>query len=183
MKYFFASDIHGDLGGARAMATAFERERADRLFLLGDLLYHGPRNPLPPAHDPKGVIELLNGMKDKITAVRGNCDAEVDQMVLSFSLMDDYVVLPLAKGKVYLTHGHLPESRLKGLSRGDVLVNGHTHIAGVTVTDSGYVCLNPGSVSLPKGGTPACYMIYDTKENVFSIRRLTDSCEVSTYFI
>lgn len=163
------------------MARAYREEGADRLFLLGDLLYHGPRNPLPPAHDPKGVIELLNGMKDEITAVRGNCDAEVDQMVLSFPLMDDYAVLMLGKERVYLTHGHLPESRLKGLSEGDVLVNGHTHIAGVTVTDSGHACLNPGSTSLPKGDTPACYMVFDTEAGVFSIRRLLDGSEFASY--
>lgn len=181
MKYFFASDIHGDLGGARAMVSAYREEGAERLFLLGDLLYHGPRNPLPPAHDPKGVIELLNGMRDKITAVRGNCDAEVDQMVLTFPIMDDYAVLPLGSTKVYLTHGHLQESRLVGLSEGDILVNGHTHIAGVAKTDSGHVCLNPGSTSLPKGDTPACYMVFDSETGTFSIRRLSDGSEFASY--
>ena len=163
------------------MAAAFERERADRLFLLGDLLYHGPRNPLPPAHDPKGVIELLNGMKDKITAVRGNCDAEVDQMVLSFSIMDDYAVLPLATAKAYLTHGHLRADRLPAPQATDILIMGHTHIAGVSKNATGTVCLNPGSVSLPKGGTPACYMVLDTETCAFSIRRLLDGSEFASY--
>lgn len=181
MKYFFASDIHGDLAAAREMAAAFERECADRLFLLGDLLYHGPRNRISAAYDPARVSELLNGMKDKITAVRGNCDAEVDQMMLSFPIMADYAVLPLGDRAAYLTHGHLSEDRLPNLQGADILITGHTHIAGVSKNATGTLCLNPGSVSLPKGDTPACYMIFDTETGVFSIRRLADGSEFSAY--
>ena len=178
MKYFFASDIHGDLAAARSMQAAFEREGAERLFLLGDLLYHGPRNNIPATYDPKGVIALLDGMKDKICAVRGNCDAEVDQMVLSFPIMADYAVFSLPSGTAYLTHGHLfGGGAPTALKKGDVLIEGHTHVAGVTYDAAGIACLNPGSVSMPKGDTPACYMIYDTEACVFHIRRLLDGSE------
>ncbi len=182
MKYFFASDIHGDLAAAREMAAAFDKEGAAHLFLLGDLLYHGPRNNIPATYDPKGVIALLNGMKGKISAVRGNCDAEVDQMVLSFPIMADYAVFLLPHGTAYLTHGHLFGGGAPAeMGAGDILIEGHTHIAGVFKDDAGNICLNPGSVSMPKGDTPACYMIYDTEACSFSIRRLSDGSEFCCY--
>ena len=107
MKILFACDLHGDRAAVDELLKTFERERADRLVLLGDILYHGPRNDLPRAYDPKGVIALLNGKKDVILAVRGNCDTEVDQMVLDFPILADYAVLPLPNGGLaYLTHGH-----------------------------------------------------------------------------
>ena len=183
MKYLFASDIHGDLCAARGVADALAREGAEKLFLLGDLLYHGPRNYIPEGYDPKGVIALLSELKDRITAVRGNCDAEVDQMVLPFPIMADYKELPLTGGgTAYLTHGHLfgGEGPLP-LGEKDILIEGHTHVAGVHKTASGYVCLNPGSCAMPKGGTPACYMIYDTDSGVFSVRRLDDGSEYAQY--
>ena len=180
MKFFFASDIHGDLAAARAMRDAFERERADRLILLGDLLYHGPRNPLPAAYDPKGVIALLSDMKEQILAVRGNCDTEVDQMVLPFPILADYAVLPLSGGRLaYLTHGHrYHEETPMPLATGDILIHGHTHVAGLTRCKAGQLCLNPGSVSLPKGDTPACYMTLEGSS--FSIRRLADGSVFAT---
>lgn len=182
MKFFFASDLHGDLTAARAMAAAFEREGAERLFLLGDLLYHGPRNDIPRGYDPKGVIALLSALKDKISAVRGNCDAEVDQMVLPFPIMADYAVLPLGDHVAYLTHGHLFDGAVPAeILPGDILIEGHTHVAGVSVTKTGATCLNPGSVSMPKGGTPAAYMVYDSESATFTVRCLDDGRVFCTY--
>lgn len=173
MKLMFASDIHGSLSAARAMAERYRAERCDRLILLGDLLYHGPRNDLPDAYDPKGVIALLNGMKDELLCVRGNCDAEVDQMVLSFPILADYALLWLSGRCVFLTHGHLhsPDS-LPPLKSGDLFISGHTHIPGCWER-SGITCLNPGSVALPKQGHPATYMVWE--DGVFSIRRMDGS--------
>jgi len=183
MKLFFASDLHGDLVAARAMREAFLREGADRLFLLGDLLYHGPRNDLPSGYDPKGVIALLSDLKDKIFAVRGNCDTEVDQMVLPFPLLADYALLPLAGGRVaYCTHGHhYNEETPLPMAPQDILIHGHSHVAGVTRCRDGQACLNPGSLSIPKGGTPKCYMVLDN--GIFSIRRLEDGSEYAAYTV
>ena len=182
MKVLFASDIHGDLCAATKVRDALIREGAERLYLLGDLLYHGPRNHLPEGYDPKGVIALLSDLKDCITAVRGNCDAEVDQMVLPFPIMADYHVLPLKLGVAYLTHGHLFGGEGPNpLGAHDILIEGHTHVAGVHTTAGGHICLNPGSASMPKGGTPACYMIYDTDSGVFTIRRLDDGSDFAEY--
>lgn len=183
MKYFFASDLHGDLAAAKKMAAAFRREGAERLYLLGDLLYHGPRNDIPAGYDPKGVIALLSDLKDKIVAVRGNCDAEVDQMVLPFPIMADYTTIALQGGRVaYLTHGHLYHEEKPLSPRAlDILIHGHTHVAGITKTAIGGVCLNPGSVSMPKGGTPAAYMVFDVTGGVFYIRRLDDGSELCCF--
>jgi putative phosphoesterase len=174
MKYLIASDIHGDLAAARLLEAAFLREGADRLCLLGDLLYHGPRNPLPAAYDPKGVIALLSDMKEKILAVRGNCDTEVDQMVLPFPILADYAVLPLADGRLaYLTHGHRYSGETPPpLMADDVLLQGHTHVAGITRRQDGGLCLNPGSVSLPKENTEPCYLILAGDR--FTLCRLAD---------
>ena len=183
MKLLFASDIHGDLTAATAVKEALLREGAEKLFLLGDLLYHGPRNYIPAGYDPKGVIALLSDLRDSITAVRGNCDAEVDQMVLPFPIMADYDALPLlGGGTAYLTHGHLfgGEGPLP-LGDRDILIEGHTHVAGVHKTAAGNLCLNPGSAAMPKGDTPACYMVYDTESGVFSIRRLADGTVFAEY--
>ncbi|MBR7112169.1 MAG: phosphodiesterase [Clostridia bacterium] len=183
MKYLFASDIHGDLTAARAVVDAYRSEGAVRLFLLGDELYHGPRNFIPDGYGPKGVIALFSEMKDVITAVRGNCDAEVDQMVLPFPILSDYATLPLSNGgTAYLTHGHLfgGEGPVP-LGEKDLLIEGHTHVAGVHKTRSGATCLNPGSASMPKGDTPACYMVYDTETGVFTIRRLSDASVFAEY--
>ncbi len=178
MKLFFASDIHGSIAAARAMLAAFEREGAERLFLLGDALYHGPRNDLPAAYAPKEVISLLNGVADRIFAVRGNCDTEVDQMVLSFPVLAEYAVLPLEKGVAYLTHGHRP---LPPLMPTDIVISGHTHVAGVSHTPCGHINLNPGSVSIPKGDTPPAYMVYEN--GVFSVRRLDNGEELASYAV
>ena len=160
MKLMFASDIHGSAYYCRKMLEAFENEKAERLILLGDILYHGPRNDLPKEYAPKEVIALLNPMKDKIYAVRGNCEAEVDQMVLNFPVMADYCVI-LADGKaIYATHGHIyNENNLPPLSEGDVLLHGHTHVPNWTPFGTDHWVLNPGSVTLPKENSPHSYLV------------------------
>ena len=129
MKWFIASDIHGSAYYCRRMLERYKKENADRLLLLGDVLYHGPRNDLPNGYAPKEVIEMLNAMKDDILCVRGNCEAEVDQMVLKFPVLADYAIIDLGDSLIYATHGHIyNENNLPPLKRGDVLLHGHTHI-------------------------------------------------------
>ena len=159
MKWMIASDLHGSAYYCRKMLEAFEREGADRLFLLGDLLYHGPRNDLPLEYAPKEVIPLLNGKKEKLLCVRGNCDAEVDQMVLEFPVLADYAVLPVGQRLIYATHGHIYHVKnLPPLAPGDVLLHGHTHVPAWTEFGQGNLYLNPGSVSIPKENSPHSYM-------------------------
>ena len=159
MKWMIASDLHGSAYYCRKMLEAFEREGADRLFLLGDLLYHGPRNDLPREYAPKEVIPLLNGKKEKLLCVRGNCDAEVDQMVLEFPVLADYAVLPVGQRLIYATHGHIYHVKnLPPLAPGDVLLHGHTHVSAWTEFGQGNLYLNPGSVSIPKEDSPHSYM-------------------------
>ena len=159
MKWMIASDLHGSAYYCRKMLEAFEREGADRLFLVGDLLYHGPRNDLPREYAPKEVIPLLNGKKEKLLCVRGNCDAEVDQMVLEFPVLADYAVLPVGQRLIYATHGHIYHVKnLPPLAPGDVLLHGHTHVPAWTEFGQGNLYLNPGSVSIPKEDSPHSYM-------------------------
>ena len=167
MKYMFASDIHGSAWYCRKLLEEYRRSGADRLVLLGDILYHGPRNDLPREYAPKEVIGLLNGIKEEIYAVRGNCEAEVDQMVLEFPVMADYAVLALNGLTFYATHGHVyhPEN-LPPMKKGDILIYGHTHLLRAE-TFGDYYVVNPGSVSIPKGGNPATYGILE--EKVFKI--------------
>ena len=128
-KLMIASDIHGSAYYCRKMLEAFDREQADRLLLLGDILYHGPRNDLPKEYAPKEVIKMLNERKTKIFCVRGNCDTEVDQMVLEFPILADYAVFPAADRLIYATHGHhFHMNQLPPLQPGDILLHGHTHI-------------------------------------------------------
>ena len=159
MKWMIASDLHGSAYYCRKMLEAFEREGADRLFLLGDLLYHGPRNDLPREYAPKEGIPLLNAKKQKLLCVRGNCDAEVDQMVLEFPVLADYAVLPVGRRLIYATHGHIYHVKnLPPLAPGDVLLHGHTHVPAWTEFGQGNLYLNPGSVSIPKENSPHSYM-------------------------
>ncbi len=158
MKLFIASDIHGSSYYCRMLLDVFEDERADRLLLLGDILYHGPRNDLPRGYAPKSVIGMLNPMKDRIFCVRGNCDTEVDQMVLDFPLLGDYAVIPAGQSLIYATHGHIyNEIQPPPLCRGDILLNGHTHVPKC-IKHEHYVYMNPGSVSIPKEESPHSYM-------------------------
>ena len=161
MKWMIASDLHGSAFYCKKMIKAFERERADRLLLLGDLLYHGPRNDLPEGYAPKQVMPLLNGMKDRLLCVRGNCDAEVDQMVLEFPVLSDYCVLAEGTQAIYATHGHIyNEQKLPPLHSGDILLHGHTHVPKCVVHETEqYICMNPGSVSIPKEESWHGYMI------------------------
>ena len=161
MKLMFASDIHGDAACCRKMFACLEREGAQKLILLGDLLYHGPRNDLPPHYAPKEVIGQLNANKERLLCVRGNCDTEVDQMVLEFPILADYCFLELDGQTIFATHGHhFNPQNPPMLKDGDILLNGHTHIpANQNMGD--YIYMNPGSVSIPKGNSAHGYMIYD----------------------
>jgi len=163
MKYVIASDIHGSAYYCRLLVEAFHKEEAGKLILLGDILYHGPRNDLPREYAPKEVIAMLNPLADRILCVRGNCEAEVDQMVLDFAVMADYALLPLENRTVFLTHGHLfHNGHLPFVCSGDILLHGHTHIPAWEVYDT-HTYLNPGSVSIPKENTAHSYMIFDGK--------------------
>ena len=172
MKLMFASDIHGSAYYCRRMLELYQKSNANRLILLGDILYHGPRNDLPKDYAPKEVIAMLNPLKDQILAVRGNCDTEVDQMVLEFPILVDYAFLLVEGQAIYATHGHIfHENHLPPVQDGDVLIHGHTHLleAKEIRTEDGrrIKILNPGSVSIPKGGNPATYGILE--DGVFSI--------------
>ena len=197
MKIIIASDIHGSAHYCRRMLDAFDREDADRLLLLGDILYHGPRNDLPEGYAPKEVIAMLNERKSQIFCVRGNCDTEVDQMVLEFPILADYCILTLDAVKssgrysegdpagtdqeqtdasqrigghghsrlIYATHGHrFNIDNQPPLSDGDILLQGHTHIPSWESFGSGSICLNPGSVSIPKAGSRHSYMILEGRQ-------------------
>ena len=170
MKLMFASDLHGSAVYTEKMLERFAAERPERLILLGDLLYHGPRNDLPDGYDPKKVAALLNEHKNEVLCVRGNCDAEVDQMMLDFPIMADYAALFLENRMVFVTHGHVfNEENLPRLGRGDVLIHGHTHVR-VLADRGGYFFLNPGSVSIPKGDGVRGYLTYE--DGVFTAKDL-----------
>ena len=158
MKWLIASDIHGSEFYCKEVLKAFDEERADRLLLLGDMLYHGPRNDLPKDYAPKKVIALLNERKQDILCVRGNCDADVDQFVLEFPILAEYAVLDLGKRMVYATHGHVyGELNPPPLKTGDILLCGHTHVPKC-VEYADYVYMNPGSASIPKENSHHGYM-------------------------
>lgn len=175
MKIMFASDIHGSAYDCKRMLEIYEKSGANRLALLGDILYHGPRNDLPKDYAPKEVIAMLNPLKNQIYAVRGNCDTEVDQMVLEFPILADYGLLAIDNRTFYLTHGHIfNQDHLPPVQDGDILVHGHTHLLKAEVLEipkgRRVTILNPGSVSIPKGGNPNTYAMLE--EGVFSIRTL-----------
>ena len=161
MKFLIASDIHGSAYYCEKLLEAYKREKADRLLLLGDILYHGPRNDLPKDYNPKEVIRLLNEMKKDIICVRGNCDTEVDQMVLEFPIMAEYCLIPCGERMIFVTHGHkMNKDNPPMLKQGDVLLNGHFHVrACETVGD--FIYMNPGSVSIPKENSAHSYMIME----------------------
>ncbi len=156
MKILIASDIHGSEYRARQIHDIWRNGDFDMVLLLGDLLYHGPRNDLPPFYSPKKVIPLLSEMKDDITAVRGNCDAEVDQMVLPFPIMDDSKSLFLNGKKVFLMHGH----HNLDYKDADIVMSGHTHVPVLEERD-GVLFLNPGSTTIPKNGSEPGYAVWD----------------------
>ena len=167
MKWMIASDIHGSAYYCEKLLEAFKREQADRLLLLGDILYHGPRNDLPREYAPRKVIETLNEHKQDILCVRGNCDTEVDQMVLKFPILADYAVLTAGKRLIYVTHGHVYNNgNLPPITVGDILLHGHTHIPACEEHET-HIYLNPGSVSIPKENSPHSYMTFDGAEFVW----------------
>ena len=161
MKWMIASDIHGNADSCEKMIRRFEEEKADRLVLLGDLLYHGPRNEVTEGYQPKAVAGMLNGIREKLLCVRGNCEAEVDQMMLDFPVMAEYALLDTGKKMIFATHGHVwNEDHLPPLQPGDVLLHGHTHIP-LHTERNGILCVNPGSVTISKNGSPLGYMTFE----------------------
>ncbi len=176
MKLIIASDIHGDIDAAKAVIEHYKWARADRLVLLGDLLYHGPRNDLPAGYAPKKVIELLNSYKNDILCVRGNCEAEVDQMVLSFPVLAEYALIEADGRRLFLTHGHkFGLDNPPPLCKGEVLVCGHTHVSAAVSFGDDNLYVNPGSVAIPKENTPKGFILYEN--GMFSFRRLDNGEE------
>ncbi|WP_299789423.1 phosphodiesterase [uncultured Shewanella sp.] len=185
MKLFFASDLHGCFDSTAKMIAAFERSGAEHLILLGDILNHGPRNALPSGYAPLKVAELLNRYGDKIIAVRGNCDSEVDQALLDFPIMSDYNLVLLPNGRrLFLTHGHLfnidscSSNSHPRLCLGDIIASGHTHFP-VAAPKGDYIEFNPGSVAIPRGGNTASYGLLD--DNTLSVMSFDgeELCSVS----
>ena len=165
MKLLICSDIHGDLDSIQKVLYAYKNENADKILILGDLLYHGPRNDLPPTYAPKKVIELLNANRDNILTVKGNCDTEVDQMVLNFPILADYSVFYLDGLTVFATHGHHHNTQTPPpLRRGDILLHGHTHVLKIEEFGEENTYINPGSAALPKEGNPRTYMVYENRK-------------------
>ena len=161
MKYLIASDIHGSDYWCRELLAAWDREEADRLILLGDILYHGPRNALPKEYDPAMVAAQLNARSKRILCVRGNCDSEVDQAVLTFPILAEYALLDLGDRLLFITHGdHYNADALPPLHAGDVLIHGHTHVP-TCEEKNGVAVLNPGSVAIPKGDSDFGYMLLE----------------------
>ncbi len=169
MKYMVLSDIHGGALELKSALNFFDFYKCDFLILLGDLLNHGPRNDLPKSYDTKETASILNSYKDRIISVRGNCDSEVDSMMCSFPCNAPYSYIFQSYEnkiqKIFLTHGHLhPIDTIEdieklGLKRGDIVLSGHTHIAGIFEKESGVININPGSTTIPKGGTKAGFAI------------------------
>ena len=161
MKLFFISDIHGSYFYFKKAIERFNEEKADYLVILGDILYHGARNPLPKEYDPKGVIELINDYSDRIIAVRGNCDSEVDEMVLDFPIMSTYSNIIYNDRRIFLTHGHIyNEDNMPSLRDGDLFIYGHFHVPRLDKKCNKYL-INPGSITLPKENNPHTYGVLE----------------------
>ncbi len=167
MKYFIISDIHGSSYYLKKALSLYQKSNAQKIVILGDILYHGPRNDLPKGYAPKEVIEILNSLSESIIAIRGNCEAEVDQMVLSFPCMDTYKRIELGDKKIYLTHGHhLDDVPSKP---DDIVLAGHTHVPKIKQTEKN-VYINPGSVSIPKENSAhSCAIMDEEKIEFFDI--------------
>ena len=182
MKLLIVSDIHGDISSVERITEIFEREKFDEILLLGDVLYHGPRNDLPDFYAPKRVIPLINSYAEKIIAVRGNCDAEVDGMVLDFPVCDDYRILEADGVKIFATHGHIfSKENIPENIEFDLFAQGHTHLLGIEEIVGGRFFLNPGSITLPKGGNERSYAtlekgeikIFDFNGNLIISRKIS----------
>lgn len=179
MKTYICSDIHGSPKYLSQMLEKFDQD-GDQLLILGDILYHGPRNDLPEDYAPKKVIELLNARKDKIIAVRGNCDAEVDQMVLAFPITADYNVLMIDEIKIFMSHGHVYSTeKLPPLNENDAFLYGHIHLPKAELKE-GIYHLNPGSISLPKENYPPSYAVIEN--HTFSIFDFAENCIKCIHF-
>lgn len=157
MKYVIASDIHGSAYYCNLLRERYRAEGAEKLILLGDLLYHGARNALPRDYSTLETAEILNSMKEDILCIRGNCDSQVDTLVLEFPVEADFAFLPVGARTVIFTHGHLMPAALK---RGDVLVNGHFHVPAIEEREH-YTYVNCGSVSIPKEGSRHSYLVIE----------------------
>lgn len=161
MKLMIASDIHGSAFYCRKMLEAYKKENADKLLILGDILYHGPRNDLPREYAPKEVIAMLNPIADELLCVRGNCDTEVDQMVLDFPVLAEYAIFYVNDRMIFATHGHnFNPANPPKIKKGDILLNGHTHVPAFDETDS-FTYVNPGSVSIPKENSEHGYIVLE----------------------
>lgn len=179
MKYLIASDIHGSLYFAKLLKKRFEEEGADRLVLLGDILYHGPRNDIPRDYDTQSVAKLLNGIGKDILCVRGNCDAEVDQAMLSFPVLCDFGIISDGARMIYLTHGHkYNKDNPPPVRCGDIVLLGHTHVP-VHEVYNGILFANPGSVSIPKGGSTNSYILY--KDGVFTLKKIETGEQIDSF--
>ena len=163
MKLMIASDIHGSAFYCKQLLESFKNEHADRILLLGDILYHGPRNDLPKEYVPKEVISMLNGIKEYILCVRGNCDTEVDQMVLEFPVLNEQIMLSIDGTEMLAVHGHKAFPAVKSKT---VILSGHTHIPKLEEID-GVIYMNPGSVSIPKENSHHGYMNFEKGEFIW----------------
>jgi len=184
LKLIFISDIHGSARAMNFMEKVFGELKPDYIVILGDELYHGPRNPLPNGYDPKETARILNKYSTKIIAVCGNCDAQVDQMMLDYPIMADYSQIVMKERKIFLTHGHIynPENMPK-LNKGDIFVSGHTHIP-VLEEKNGIYIINPGSISLPKGDNLPSYAIYEQNEiNLYEINAYNSTCKKNSIIV
>ena len=163
MKLLIASDIHGSAFYCKRLIEAFKNEHADKILLLGDILYHGPRNDLPEGYAPKEVISMLNNIKEYIICVRGNCDTEVDQMVLEFPVLSEQAYLCLDDVEMLAVHGHKPFPPVKCKT---IVLSGHTHVPKLEETN-GATYMNPGSVSIPKENSHHGYMVFENKKFIW----------------
>lgn len=177
MKILFASDLHGSYVNALKVIERFKEHDADLLVLLGDLLYHGPRNPLPEGYDGKKTAALLNEYKQQVMCVRGNCEAEVDQMLLEFPCLMDYSMIYADGHRFFITHGHLyNEDHLPPLAPGDIFVHGHFHVP-MAKKEGDYYIVNPNSASLPKQGVKG-YAVYE--QNCITLYELDTNKVIQT---
>lgn len=172
MKIMVISDIHGSLYYLNKIIKIFKKNEYDYILILGDELYHGPRNDLPKEYNPKETAKVLNELRDKIIAVRGNCDAEVDQIMLEYPIMSDYTIILSNRKKIFATHGHIyNDEKMPYLSKGDIFLYGHTHIYRLELKNGIYI-LNPGSISLAKNGNENTYGVLEN--DVFYIKNLEE---------
>ena len=177
MKLLFFSDVHGSPDSLRLLMQHADHFQPDRYVLLGDALYHGPRNPLRSDYAPPKAVEYLNALTGKIIAVRGNCDSEVDQMLISYPMMSDYSMIWVEEKSFFLTHGHLWDpAKLPPIGMGEIFVYGHTHLPDLRKLECGVTVLNPGSISLPKGGNPPSFGTYE--KGVLRILNLENGSEM-----